>query len=168
MMSRAVLPFALLVACATAKPPAAGPAEIAPIALPEAQAPKPAMLAGRAATPATAEAPAFPPIYFAFDSDELTDNGRAELQEAAEALLERGDVDVRIEGHADDRGTVEYNIALGDKRAQATRDFLVRLGVDKTRLRTVSYGEEKPAVRGESESAWSLNRRSELVVESAN
>jgi peptidoglycan-associated lipoprotein len=72
----------------------------------------------------------------------------------------------QIEGHCDERGSIEYNLALGDKRAQSVKNYLVQLGVETARITTVSYGEEKPAAEGHDESTWSKNRRAEFVVSS--
>jgi peptidoglycan-associated lipoprotein len=78
-------------------------------------------------------------------------------------MRENGDASVLIQGHCDERGTVEYNLALGEKRAKAARDYLVDLGISADRIRTISYGEERPANPGHDESAWSQNRRAEFV-----
>lgn len=103
------------------------------------------------------------PIHFDFDRSDLKEPARGILQRKGEVLREWTDVDVVIEGHADERGTVEYNLALGERRAEAARRYLIDLGIDADRLSTVSYGEERPAVEGASESAWSRNRRDEFV-----
>ena len=70
---------------------------------------------------------------------------------------------LRLEGHADERGTVEYNLALGERRAEAARAYLIDLGIDPDRMTTISYGEERPAVQGANEAAWSQNRRDEFI-----
>jgi peptidoglycan-associated lipoprotein len=115
-------------------------------------------------TSASAGAPmSFGPVYFAFDSAAIRPEDRDELGRLGEYLDAHRDVTAVIEGHADDRGTEEYNIALGDARANAVRDYLVRLGIARHRLRTVSYGEARPVVSGSTEEAWSKNRRGELV-----
>lgn len=103
------------------------------------------------------------PIYFDFDRSELRSEAREELQRKAEILRDYPEVRVRIEGHADERGTVEYNLALGERRADAARQFLMDLGIDPDRLTTVSYGEERPAVEASNEAAWQQNRRDEFV-----
>jgi peptidoglycan-associated lipoprotein len=105
------------------------------------------------------------PIYFEFDSSELSSLGRDELTGVASWMQRRPGSHLRIEGHTDDRGTTEYNIALGDRRAQVIADFLYRLGVERERLQTISFGEERPAVEGESEDAWAKNRRGALDVQ---
>ena len=103
------------------------------------------------------------PVYFEFDSVNIQPEGQKHLQKVAEVLRQERDVILTIEGHADERGTTEYNLALGDRRAKVVRDYLKDLGVDVQRLHTVSYGEAKPAVEGSGEDAWSKNRRDELV-----
>ena len=100
-------------------------------------------------------------FYFEFDQSILTAEARAALLIHAE-ILNDSPRDIRLEGHADERGSREYNIALGERRANAVRDFLVLQGVDASSIETVSYGEESPANSGSYESAWSANRRVEL------
>lgn len=100
-------------------------------------------------------------FYFEFDSSVLNAEARAALLAHAEALKASG-ASVRLEGHADERGTREYNMALGERRANAVRDFLVIQGVSASGIETVSYGEEYPAVVGSTESSYSQNRRVEL------
>lgn len=101
-------------------------------------------------------------IYFAFDKSELTQESRQTLTEKAELLKSFPALIALIEGHCDDRGTNEYNMALGARRAQAAHDYLVQLGVEASRLSVISYGEEYPAVPGSGEEAWSKNRRDEF------
>jgi peptidoglycan-associated lipoprotein len=103
------------------------------------------------------------PIYFDFDRSELKPEAREVLNQKAEALRQYPDVRIRIEGHCDERGTVEYNLALGERRAEAARQYLIDLGIDPDRLTTVSYGEERPAVPESNEAAWAQNRRDEFV-----
>jgi len=100
-------------------------------------------------------------FYFDFDKSTLKPQARATLVAHAERLKESGDR-VRLEGHADERGSREYNMGLGERRAKAVRDFLVLQGVPASRIETVSYGEERPAVQGSNERAWEQNRRVEL------
>jgi peptidoglycan-associated lipoprotein len=102
-------------------------------------------------------------VFFDFDKYELKPPSRETLRRKAEALRALPDIRIVIEGHADERGTVEYNLALGEKRARAARDFLTDLGIDPERMSIVSYGEERPAVFGHDETAWSQNRRDEFV-----
>lgn len=104
------------------------------------------------------------PIYFDFDRSDLRSEAREVLNQKAEVLRQYPDIRVRIEGHCDERGTVEYNLALGERRAEAARSYLIDLGIDPDRLTTVSYGEERPAVEGQNEAAWSQNRRDEFVA----
>ncbi len=100
-------------------------------------------------------------FYFEFDSAILTSEARSALLLHAQDLKSSGE-SVRLEGHADERGSREYNMALGERRANAVRDFLVLQGVGRSQLETISYGEERPAEMGSSEYAWSKNRRVEL------
>ena len=104
------------------------------------------------------------PVFFEYDSDELNDDGRAVLQANAAVLKKYGTWTVTIEGHCDERGTAEYNLALGERRAVASRTYLVSLGLDPNRLRTVSYGSEFPFDPSHQESAWSRNRRAHFVI----
>jgi peptidoglycan-associated lipoprotein len=104
-------------------------------------------------------------LYFEFDSSTLTDGSRAELQRVATWMDGHRTARLTIEGHCDERGTTEYNVALGQRRAQAIQDYLLRLGVSATRLQTISYGEERPATTGDSEEAYAQNRRGELVTQ---
>jgi peptidoglycan-associated lipoprotein len=100
-------------------------------------------------------------FYFEFDSAVLLPAARAALIAHAE-YARNGSVSIRLEGHADERGTREYNMALGERRANAVRDFLVLQGVSSSSIETVSYGEERAAQMGSDESSWSKNRRVEL------
>lgn len=102
-------------------------------------------------------------IFFDFDRYELKPASRETLQRKAEALRSLPEIEIVIEGHADERGTIEYNLALGERRANAARRYLIDLGIDPERLSIVSYGEERPAVDGHNEAAWSQNRRDEFV-----
>ncbi len=100
-------------------------------------------------------------FYFDFDSSALRPESREALDAHVE-LLKTNDRTVRLEGHTDERGTREYNMALGERRANAVRDYLVVNGIDSYRIETVSYGEERPVAYGSGESSWSQNRRVEL------
>ncbi|MCR9105508.1 MAG: peptidoglycan-associated lipoprotein Pal [Gammaproteobacteria bacterium] len=100
-------------------------------------------------------------FYFEFDSSALTPDALRQLN-AHIALLQKTDKNVRLEGHTDERGTRDYNLALGERRANSVRDYMVANGIATFRIETVSYGEEKPAMLGSSESSWSKNRRVEL------
>ena len=101
-------------------------------------------------------------VYFEFNRSALTASTIATLDRNAEILKRNARVRVRIEGHCDERGTVEYNLALGDRRAAAVRDHLVARGVDRARLETVSFGEERPQDGSGNEAAWARNRRAEF------
>lgn len=105
-------------------------------------------------------------IYFDFNRSEIKPEGRETLASKVDVLSEFPEISIRVEGHADERGTVEYNLALGEQRAQAAKDYLVNAGVDPDRAATISYGEERPAVDESNESAWSENRRDEFVITS--
>jgi peptidoglycan-associated lipoprotein len=100
-------------------------------------------------------------FYFDFDQATLDADVRAELDRHAARLRNNGRM-VRLEGHADERGTREYNLALGERRAKAVANYLVLQGVDRARIETVSYGEERPASLGQDEASWRMNRRVEL------
>jgi peptidoglycan-associated lipoprotein len=104
-------------------------------------------------------------VFFALDKSELSQEARATLNRQAAWLKKYPSVRVTIEGHCDERGTREYNMALGARRANVVRVFLVALGIDGGRLSTVSYGAERPAVLGTGESVWSQNRRAVTVVQ---
>jgi peptidoglycan-associated lipoprotein len=103
-------------------------------------------------------------IYFNFDSADLSQESRDVLSKNAEAMSKNPSIKVRIEGNCDERGSDEYNLALGERRAKAARDYLVKLGVSSGRLSVISYGEEKPVDPGHDEAAWSKNRRDEFVI----
>ena len=103
-------------------------------------------------------------VYFAYDDYQVTPEGEQELTQLAQYLQENATIQLQVEGHADERGTVEYNLALGERRALAVKNFLVNLGVDEGRISTISYGEEKPEVSGNDEYAWSQNRRAAFTV----
>jgi peptidoglycan-associated lipoprotein len=102
-------------------------------------------------------------VYFEYDSAEIKSEYRAVLEAHAKYLSSRSNAVVTLEGHADERGSREYNLALGENRAQSVRRLLSLLGASGAQIRTVSYGEERPAQEGHDESAYSLNRRVELV-----
>jgi peptidoglycan-associated lipoprotein len=104
------------------------------------------------------------PVYFELDSDQLSDAGRSVLQANAALLKRYSTWTITLEGHCDERGTAEYNLALGERRASAARDYLVSLGVAANRLKTVSYGSEFPFDPGHEERAWSRNRRAHFVI----
>ncbi|MBM3534970.1 MAG: peptidoglycan-associated lipoprotein Pal [Alphaproteobacteria bacterium] len=134
---------------------------------------------GAAAAPAPATAPRTGPVpgsqqdlvvnvgdrvFFDLDKSDLKPEARRTLERQAAWLKQYGNVAVTIEGHCDERGTREYNLALGDRRAKAAANYLASLGIAANRVRTISYGKERPAVLGSNEAAWSQNRRSVTVV----
>lgn len=108
------------------------------------------------------------PVYFDYDSSSLSSDAIATLQSNAERIKEVQNVIIQIAGNCDERGTQEYNLALGERRAQSVREHLRQLGISGDRMITISYGEENPAVPGSSEAAWSQNRRAEFMRATAN
>ncbi len=118
----------------------------------------------RGDTATTPAGSALKEIYFEFDSYDLSTDARTTLKTAADWLKKNSSVSVDIEGHCDERGTNEYNLALGAKRAQAAKDYLTSLGVSATRLSTTSYGEEIPVCREHNEDCWAKNRRDRFVT----
>ena len=108
----------------------------------------------------------FQPVFFRFDSSDIDGTGQSALNANAEILKKYPTWVITIEGHTDERGTAEYNLALGERRAVAARTYLVSLGVPADRLRTVSYGKEFPFDPGHDEAAWEKNRRAQFVVTS--
>lgn len=171
----AVLPLAFLAACATTGEEAAAPAA----------APEPTQtetMAPEAPSAETAAAPMQPQmeidplqdptsplakrvIYFDFDKSDIKSEYRPTLQAHAEYLANHPSVHVRLEGHADERGTREYNIGLGERRANSVRAYLTLQGVSAGQIETISYGEERPVAMGHDESSWRLNRRVEIVYQ---
>ena len=103
--------------------------------------------------------------FFAFDAFTLTPESQDNLAISAAWLKSHPEFNLVIEGHADERGTEQYNLALGEKRANAAKDYLVALGVPAAKIRTISYGEERPFATGSNETAWQKNRRAHLVLE---
>ena len=103
-------------------------------------------------------------VFFDYDSFDLDADAQELLHDQAAWLKQYGNVNATVEGHCDERGTREYNLALGEKRAQAVKNYLVALGVSSSRLATISYGKERPAVIGSNDGAWSQNRRSVTIV----
>jgi len=105
-------------------------------------------------------------IHFAFDSSVLSDQAQQILKSKAEYLRTNPSTRVTVEGHCDERGTTAYNIALGDRRAESVKNFLVTLGISANRLNTLSYGEERPIAMGQNEASWAKNRRAQFVINS--
>jgi peptidoglycan-associated lipoprotein len=163
-----------------------------PVTAPEA-APPPAAAVPPPAAPPQAEAPAAPPsepdplsgdlasvneylrrmgllgdAYFDYDQATLSEDARAQLTRDSQFLREHPQFALTVEGHCDERGTPEYNLALGERRASAARDYMVSLGVGADRLQTISYGEERPVCQSVDESCWSQNRRAHPTVTGRN
>lgn len=103
-------------------------------------------------------------VFFDYDQSELTAEAQETIKRWAQWLNQYPSVTVSIEGHCDERGTREYNLGLGERRASSARSFLVALGVDESRLGTISYGKERPVCGGSNEACWSQNRRGQLIV----
>ena len=177
-----MLALAMAGACAKKQPPVARPttpptatadstrppAPPTPVAEPSPVPPEPVAedaLASRDIDQINKNSP-FQPVFFAFDSSDLDGSGQQALNTNAEILKKYPTWVVTIEGHTDERGTAEYNLALGERRAVAARTYLVSLGVPADRLRTVSYGKEFPFDPGHDEGAWAKNRRAQFVVTS--
>lgn len=165
----ALLGAVALGACARNKEdlPPPPPAETAPPAVDEAQTVPPTEVessvpAGSQA--ALVQAAGTDTVLFAFDSYGLDEEARQILGKHAQWLGSNANVTVTIEGHADERGTREYNLALGERRANAAKNFLAAQGVASNRLSVISYGKERPAVDGSNEDAWAQNRRAVTVV----
>lgn len=114
---------------------------------------------------ATAVPVEFRTVYFDLDSYDIRPDAKPLLAEASKIMRQYPKIALRLEGHCDERGTAEYNLALGEKRANAVRDYLVGLGVERSRLATVSFGKERPADAGHDETAWARNRRVEFPTE---
>lgn len=115
---------------------------------------------------AVKEVSAFETVYFDFDKSDLRQDARNTLTKNAEIMLKSKQAfKVKIEGHCDERGSAEYNLALGERRAKSAMQYLVTLGVQPDRLSVISYGKEKPAVPGNDEEAWAKNRRAEFVID---
>jgi peptidoglycan-associated lipoprotein len=175
--------FVLLVvlsvaACHKRQPPVARPTPPAPPPPSETRTPDPPApmrepippeplasdsVAGRSLDDLNRDSP-LQPVFFEYDSSEVSDAGRKVLQANAGVLKKYASWVITIEGHCDERGTAEYNLALGERRAVAARTYLISLGVDAGRMRTVSYGSEFPFDPAHAESAWSRNRRAHFVI----
>ena len=106
----------------------------------------------------------FERVYFELDSSRLSPDARAALDENITLLQQRPDLKVEVQGHADERGTTDYNLALGARRAETVRNYMTKLGVAPERVTVLSYGEERPAAQGQGETVWSKNRRAEFRV----
>lgn len=165
--------FLTLAGCpppATTKPegPAPGPQAGAGAVKGRPAAPAPASSSLEAARKGQAPAPSpLKDVFFDFDRYDLRADAREVLKNNTGWLKANASARVEIEGHADERGTNEYNLALGAKRAQSAKDYLVTLGISKERLSTISYGEELPVCKDNNEGCWQKNRRDRFVVISA-
>ena len=104
------------------------------------------------------------PVFFTYDSSEIGPDAQSDLQRNATTLRQYSNWVITVEGHCDERGTAEYNLALGERRALAARNYLITLGISDDRLRTISYGKEFPFVPGQDEEAFQLNRRAHFVI----
>ena len=147
-----------LIVVACKKKPVPEPAPVAP--------PAPAPVAAPAAAPAQVVEMVknFQRVFFDLDASELDASSKAALDANIRIMTEHPDIKVELQGHADERGTTDYNLALGQRRAQAVRRYMTTNGVATPRLKVVSYGEERPLRPGSNESAWSKNRRAEFVI----
>jgi peptidoglycan-associated lipoprotein len=172
-------------ACARRQPPASAPAPPPVAATPPAVTTPPApsttpqrvddtlpvppqpedTIANRSLDDLNRDSP-FQPVFFGLDSSDLDDSGRRTAQANADLLKKYPTWVVTVEGHADERGTPEYNLALGERRAVAVKTYLVSLGIPPDRIRTVSYGKEFPFDPGHNEEAWAKNRRGHFVITS--
>ncbi|NMC42625.1 MAG: peptidoglycan-associated lipoprotein Pal [candidate division Zixibacteria bacterium] len=103
-------------------------------------------------------------VYFDYDKSNIRTDQRVALDKNAEILKGNPDINIEVEGHCDERGTVEYNIALGDRRAQSVKKYLIDLGISADRIKTISYGKERPAVPGTGEEVWAKNRRAAFRI----
>jgi len=106
----------------------------------------------------------YEPVYFAYDSSQIDASERSKIEGVAEGLRPKLNAGIIVEGHCDERGSREYNMALGERRALAVRSYLMGLGIDGSRIHTKSMGEECPAAFGHDEQTWGLNRRAEFVL----
>jgi len=104
------------------------------------------------------------PVYFDFDSSDIRKDQGARVELNADFIKKQKDYDIKIEGNCDQRGTNEYNMALGERRALSAKKYLINLGVDESKLRTISYGEERVLLHGHDELSWAQNRRADFVV----
>jgi peptidoglycan-associated lipoprotein len=158
-----VLAAALVASGCAKKQAAAPPATTPPPAETPAPAPQPPETPPEAPQPTPAPA-SWQDAFFDFDKSDLRDDAKAALDGDAKALRDHADVHITIEGHCDERGTPEYNLALGERRAAAARDYLVAAGIDASRIEIISYGEERPFATGSNEEAWAQNRRAHIVA----
>ena len=161
-----IMPLLLVLASVGCAKKAPEPAAAQPVAQtpPPTPPPAPPPAVETAPTPAVIGSGDFQPAFFDLDSYTLRDDARAALDRDAKLLRDNPTVNVTIEGHCDERGTAEYNQSLGERRAQAARDYLVGAGIPDTRLQIVSYGKERPFSTGHDEASWQQNRRAHFTV----
>lgn len=153
-LAAASLLMVAVVGCATAPPKPVEPPPEPKKEEPKVEAPK----------PVPSKPPEFEKVFFAYNQADVSPAGREALKRDVELLLSHPDLKVSVDGHCDERGTDQYNVDLGWKRAYGVRDFLRRQGIDDARLFPISYGRSRPAVVGNDETAWSKNRRVELSI----
>lgn len=156
-------PASVAVAPAPALTPVPAPAPVV-MKAPEPVGPSVEELASRAKA-AALKTVANEDVFFDYDSAVLSTAAQYVLKNKSEILIKYSGVLVTIEGHCDERGTNEYNLALGERRAESAKNFLVSLGINASRLKTISYGEEKPVVASHDEASWSKNRRAHFLIE---
>ncbi len=155
----------LLAGCAKEEPaPPMADAQQSRTTPPAPSGPGPGAGAGAGVTSAAIAAIQDQDIYFDFDKYDLRPDARATLDRKVSAMNQASTVRAQIEGHCDERGTNAYNLALGERRANAAKQYMVTAGVSAGRLSTISYGEERPADPGHNEAAWAKNRRAHFVV----
>lgn len=158
--------FALVLAAgcgAKQKASSTSTASAAPAASRQSQSPQGQEHGGSAGVQQGQKTVRFTPVYFDYDSAVISPDSRENLDQIADYLARNAGASLQVEGHCDERGTTEYNIGLGERRARAIRDYLTRMGVADARIATISFGKERPAAQGHDEVAWSKNRRGELV-----
>jgi peptidoglycan-associated lipoprotein len=158
---------ALVLSVGCAKKKAPEPAAAPPTATTPTPAPTPEPTPEPAAqppAPATVSEADFQPVFFDLDQSTINEQGRSALDHNARVLRDNATARVEIEGHCDERGTIEYNQALGERRAAAARDYLVAAGIPADRITVISYGKERPFAEGHDEAAWSQNRRAHFKV----
>jgi peptidoglycan-associated lipoprotein len=159
-MKLAAIAFAVVLAGCETKPP---PAQPAPMPAPVAATPAPSIVPGSAED---LRVNVGDTVHFDYDKYSIMDTDKTTLQRQAAWLGKYPSVRVAVEGHADERGTREYNLALGARRANAVREYLVSLGVSAARVETVSYGKERPMCSESTESCWAQNRRGVTIIAS--
>jgi peptidoglycan-associated lipoprotein len=161
-----IVPLILIVAVVGCAKKAPAPSPAPPVAQASPPPTPPPATAPSDTTPTTTLVGSgdFQPAFFDLDAYTLRDDARAALDRDAKLLRDNPTINVTIEGHCDERGTAEYNQSLGERRAQAARDYLVAAGISAARLNTVSYGKERPFATGHDEASWQQNRRANFTV----